>query len=107
MGKYIGGISFWIIEFSLYSWNTAAMAANGNYTFMLENPKILKLVVLVHLLYLEIGEGSEVEMFTGWIKFCSELFLNISASYSLYSRRYDSSKLGFQPLSGFSLKQVT
>ena len=27
------------------------------------------------------------------------------ASYSLYSRRYDSSKLGFQPLPGFLPKQ--
>ena len=32
---------------------------------MLENPRRLKLVMLVLLLYLEIGEGSRAEMFTG------------------------------------------
>ena len=43
------------------------MAANENQGFMLENPKILKLVVLVNSLYLEIGEGSEAKKFTGQI----------------------------------------
>ena len=41
------------------------MEANEKQGFMLENPKILKLVVLVHSLYLEIGEGLVAENFTG------------------------------------------
>ena len=74
---------------------------------MLENPKILKLVVLVDSLYLEIGEGSRVETFTGRRKIPDIHCVKASASDSLYFGRYDSSKLGFQLLPGFSLKQVT
>ena len=32
---------------------------------MLENPKILKLVVLVHSLNFDIGEGSEAKIYIG------------------------------------------
>ena len=41
------------------------MATNGNEGFILENPKILKLVVLVHSLYLGIEEWLGAEMFRG------------------------------------------
>ena len=58
----------------------------------LKNPKILKLVVLVHLLCVKIGEGSEAKNFTGQRKLRAEHCVNISALYSLYSSRYDSSK---------------
>ena len=70
-------------------------------------PKILKLVVLVDSLYLEIREGSGAEMFTGQIKIPDISCVNVSASYFLYSGRYDSSKLGFQSLPGFIPKQDT
>ena len=40
---------------------------------MLENPKILKLVVLVLSLYLEIGEGARNETFTGQKQIPGEL----------------------------------
>ena len=39
--------------------------SNPNLTPGLKNPKILKLVGLVYLLYLEIEEGSGVKIFTG------------------------------------------
>ena len=39
--------------------------SNPSLTPGLKNPKILKLVVLVDSLYLEIGEGSGAETFTG------------------------------------------
>ena len=92
---------------SLYSQNSATATSIEDYSLMLKNPKILKLVVLVHSLYIDIGEGSEAKMFTVQIKIHDEHCVKFSASYSLYSTRYDSSKLGFQPLPGFSLKQVT
>ena len=38
--------------------------SNPNLTPGLKNPKILKLVVLVHSLYLEIEEGSRAKIFT-------------------------------------------
>ena len=38
---------------------------NANLTLNLKNPKILKLVVLVHSLYLDIKEGSRAEIFIG------------------------------------------
>ena len=49
-------------------------------------PKILKLVVLVHLLYLDIGEGLGVENFTTEIKF-----------HSLYGTSYEISFGPSQP----------
>ena len=39
--------------------------SNPSLTRGLKNPKILKLIVLVDSLYLEIGEGSCAETFTG------------------------------------------
>ena len=39
--------------------------SNPSSTLGLKNPKILKLVVLVHSLYLAIGEGSGAENFIG------------------------------------------
>ena len=39
--------------------------SNPSLTSGLKNPKILKLIVLVDSLYLEIGEGSSAETFTG------------------------------------------
>ena len=65
---------------------------------MLENPKILKLVVLVDSLYLDIGEISGAETFTGQILIPDVHHVKFSASYFPYSRIYDSSKIGFQPL---------
>ena len=50
---------------SFYSRNNATTTTIEDQGFMLENPKILKLVVLVDLLYIEIGEASRDEMFTG------------------------------------------
>ena len=41
--------------------------SNPSLTLGLKNPKILKLIVLVDSLYLEIGEGSDAETFTGRI----------------------------------------
>ena len=68
---------------------------------MSENPKILKLVFLVHSLYLKIGEVSEAKIFTSQRKIRGEHYIKILASYFLYSMRYDSSKLGFQHLPRF------
>ena len=59
---------------------------------------------MVHSLYLNIGEGSEDEIFTRQIKFRVEHCVKMSAPDSLYSGRYDSSKSGFEPIPGFFLK---
>ena len=74
---------------------------------MLENLKILKLVVLVDSLYLDIGEVSRDKDFTIQVQIPDVQCVKVSSSDSLYSGIYDSSKLGFQPLPGFSLKHVT
>ena len=50
---------------SLCNQNSTLATAMEDYGFMFENPKILKLVVLVHSLYLDVGEGSGYETFTG------------------------------------------
>ena len=70
---------------------------------MLENPKILRLVVWVDSLYFDIGEGSGAETFTGLRSILDIHCVKVSVSDSLYSRRYDSSNLGLV----FSLKQGT
>ena len=81
--------------------------SNPNLTPYLKNPKILKLVVLVHLLYLDIGEGSRAEIFKGQRKNPDVPCVKISSSYSLYSWTYDSSKSRFQPLLGLIPKHDT
>ena len=52
---------------SLCSRNSATATPIEDYSLMLKNPKILKLVVLVDSLYIDIGEGSRVENFTNQI----------------------------------------
>ena len=57
--KYKFRDQFWDFWFS-----KTPEKSNPNLTPDQENPKLLKLVVLVHSLYLDIGEGSGVKMFT-------------------------------------------
>ena len=72
---------------------------------MLENPKILKLVVLVRSIYIDIGEGLGAKIFTGQIEIRALHCVKVSASNSLYFGIYASYKLGFQPLPRFIPKQ--
>ena len=51
------GLNFWL--------GKTPGNSNPNLTPDLKNPKILKLVFLVHSLYLDIREGSGAETFTG------------------------------------------
>ena len=50
---------------SLCSQNSAIAIPVEDYSLMLKNPKIIKLVVLVDSLYLDIGEGSGAETIKG------------------------------------------
>ena len=50
--------------------------SNPNLTPDQKNPKILELVVLVHSLYLDIGEGSEAKIFIGQRKVRAEHCVN-------------------------------
>ena len=93
------GQDFWLGETSGKS--------NPSLTPRLKNPIILKMIVLVDSLYIELGEGSGAETFTGRRNIVDVHSVYVSTSYSLYSRRYDFSKLAFQPLLGFLPKQDT
>ena len=93
------GRDFWLGE--------TPRKSNPSLTSGLKNPKILKLVVLVHSLYLRIREDWRDKTFTKWIQNPYLYCVQNSASYSLYSRRYDPSKLGFHPLLEFIPKQDT
>ena len=81
--------------------------SNPSLTLALKNPKILKLVVLVHFLYLNIGEGSGAKTFTGQREIPYLPYVKVSASQLQYSGIYDSSKSGFQLLPRFIIKQDT
>ena len=70
----------------------------------------MKLIFLVNLLYLDIGEGSEAKICTGQRKSCTKHCVKTSASYSLYSRRTSTvNRKRFQgsipPSQGSSLSQ--
>ena len=68
---------------SLCSQNHATATAIEYYGFMLENPKIQKIVALVHSLYLDIGDGSGAKNFTGQRIYFYVPYVKFSASYSL------------------------